>query len=93
MKILFVGGPKDGLRIEVENPRGYMVFDVPIRAGAVVGRASIYDNYERVVYRLVNLGGHSRDGNPVYLLSEMTADDLLRNLIDRYPIPFNSNRS
>ena len=77
---LFIGGSHDGERITVEGEYVRIPPNLPVSA---TGMHDYSETFEPETYQLTSLSGNSTTFD-VYLLSGMSADDLINRLIDGY---------
>lgn len=93
MDILFIGGPKDGLRMAKEETGGeyYIEFPVVTSFDPAKGFDQPLTNatFRRARYRVLRMSC----GEEVFVYSEMTPDDAMRELIRRYPVQSKGWRS
>lgn len=84
MKYLFIGGEKDGQRVNISRPSPRMRFykkpDVPPRLMDISPRG---DSFETIEYALFSLRGE-KEVHEFYGLVGMTADEMMARLIERY---------
>lgn len=83
MKYLFIGGDRDGKRIEVE-PTHTVVFMkdrpyIPI----IIKQEPLAANFETIEYHRLDLRGE-KNLHPVYVIHGMTADVAIEKLIEHY---------
>jgi hypothetical protein len=79
-EMLFVGGPKDGVRLNVSDPPQRMFQFLP---AAEFGDRLPSGSYQYVTYRLTGFAGHSRRFE-LYAFDGLDGDALVQRLLDGY---------
>lgn len=83
MKALFIGGPKDGVRMEIESPPRHMEFPYILND---YGGPKFTDEVSSAVYQLMKYDCRE-DRFCIYAVYGMSYTDVMDALIDRYPVP------